>query len=193
MMERRRSEIMSSMTPYWRASFKTVPLEEVEYGRFDAFVMESGPRGSPFIGYDLSRPRPIAHDEGKPLSGTKAGGGAFDGRAVLDTITDSRNVVVSGLPAGFKLSAGDYVEFRMTLLTRSLHRITADATANSSGVVSLRIMFGLDTQNFNTAAVVDFEKPATVMMIDPGSVQAPKSWGDRSGSFSATEVFIYEP
>ncbi len=120
----------------------------------------------------------------------RQGGGAFNGDAVLQSITSSAAIVVAGLPAGFKLSPGDYVELRMSQLVRSLHRIVENATANASGVVSLSIMFGLDTQHFTTAASVHFEKPSCVMTIDPGSVAAPKSWAGREASFSATEMFF---
>lgn len=190
MMEGRRSELASSLTPYWKASFQSVWLEPKDYGAFDAFVMRASSRGAPFLAHDVFRPRPIAMDTGNPLSGTKSGGGAFTGQAVLQTITNSRQVVISGLPAAFKLTQGDYVEFRMTLLRRSLHRIMTDVTANNFGVATVDIMFGLDTQNFTTASTVHFEQPSTVMAIDPGSVNAPKSWGSREASFSATEIFL---
>lgn len=190
MMEGRRTEMVASMTPYWVASYSTGSLIPVHSGLFDAFAMKADARGAPFLAYDPWRPRPIAMNTGSPLSGTKAGGGAFTGQAVLDEIIDSRNVQISGLPASFKFSAGDYIEFRMSLLVRSLHLVVENATATSGGVATLEIMFGLDTQNFTTSASVHLEKPSAVMMIDPGSVQAPKSLGNREASFSATEVFF---
>ncbi|MDX0016813.1 hypothetical protein GOB19_27970 [Sinorhizobium meliloti] len=190
MMEGRLSEEQAAGTPFWKVQYTTNWMTPAFYGLFDAFVMKSSSRGASFIGYDLFRPRPIAHNNGKPLSGTKAGGGAFNGDAVLQSITSSAAIVVAGLPAGFKLSPGDYVELRMSQLVRSLHRIVENATANASGVVSLSIMFGLDTQHFTTAASVHFEKPSCVMTIDPGSVAAPKSWAGREASFSATEMFF---
>lgn len=190
MMEGRLSEEQAAGTPFWKPQYTTNWMTPAFYGLFDAFVMKSSSRGASFIGYDLFRPRPIAHNNGKPLSGTKAGGGAFNGDAVLQSITSSAAIVVAGLPAGFKLSPGDYVELRMSQLVRSLHRIVENATANASGVVSLSIMFGLDTQHFTTAASVHFEKPSCVMTIDPGSVAAPKSWAGREASFSATEMFF---
>ncbi|AEG58187.1 hypothetical protein [Sinorhizobium meliloti] len=190
MMEGRLSEEQAAGTPFWKAQYTTNWMTPAFYGLFDAFVMKSSSRGASFIGYDLFRPRPIAHNNGKPLSGTKAGGGAFNGDAVLQSITSSAAIVVAGLPAGFKLSPGNYVELRMSQLVRSLHRIVENATANASGVVSLSIMFGLDTQHFTTAASVHFEKPSCVMTIDPGSAAAPKSWAGREASFSATEMFF---
>jgi hypothetical protein len=99
--------------------------------------MQAGGDGETFLAYDVSRPRPIAHDTGEPLFLPRAGGGVFNGEATLQEIVDSRTVVVSGLPANFQLSAGDYLEVRQSILVRSLHRIMADVTANGSGVVTL--------------------------------------------------------
>lgn len=190
-MEGRRTEADSFGTPYWVMSADPGWLEPLDFGKMDAFMMSAGDDGETFLGYDIFRPRPIRMDTGVPLSGTVAGGGGpFTGQGTLDTITDSRTVVVGGLPAGFLLSAGDYIEFRMTAFLRSLHRIVADATADGTGVVTLSIKYGLDTQHFTTAAVVNFEKAACVMQIDAGSYSGAKSWQNRSPSFSATEVFI---
>ncbi|TPL06690.1 hypothetical protein [Mesorhizobium sp. B2-4-11] len=192
-MEGRRTEGQSVGTPWWTANYKPGWLEPANIGLLDAFMMQAGDDGETFLGYDVFRPRPILMDTGAPLSGTKAGGGAFNGTATLNSITNSRTVVIGGLPAGFQFSPGDYIEFRMTALMRSLHRIMAPATANGSGIVTLSIKYGLDTQNFTTSSVVNFEKASCVMQIDPGSYSGTKSWESRSPSFSATEVFIYEP
>lgn len=189
-MEGRRTEADSFGTPYWTGAWEAGWLEPRDYGKMDAFMMSAGDDGETFLGYDEFRPRPIRMDTGSPLSGTVAGGGAFTGQGTLNTITNSRTVIVGDLPAGFLLSRGDYIEFRMSAFLRSLHRIQADATANGSGVVTLSIKYGLDTQHFTTAAVVNFEKAACVMQIDPGSYSGVKSWTSRSPSFSATEVFI---
>lgn len=190
MMEGRRSETMASLTPYWTAAYATGFLLPEQSGLFDAFMMKASSRGAPFLAYDPFRPRPIAMNKGVPLSGTKSGGGAFNGQAVLQTIVDSRQVIISGLPAAFKFLPGDYIEFRKNLLVRSLHRVMEPATANNFGTVTLSIMYGLDTQTFSTASTVHLEKASAVMMIDPGSASASKSLSSREASFSATEVFF---
>lgn len=189
-MEGRRTEAQSFGTPYWTARYTAGLLGFEDFGKLDAFIMSAGDDGETFLGYDVFRPRPIAMNTGTPLSGIKAGGGAFNGTAILTAITNSLTVTVGGLPAGFILSPGDYVEFRMSAPVRSLHRITTAATANGAGVVTLSIKYGLDTQHFTTAAIVNFEKPACVMQIDPGSFSGPKSKRYGNQSFSATEVFF---
>lgn len=188
-MEGRRSEMQAFGTPYWTASFSTGTLLPAQSGLFDAFMMKADARGSTFLAYDVSRPRPIAMDKGKALSGTKAGGGSFNGDVAFSAVT-ATTLSITGLPAGFKFSPGDYIEVRKSALVRSLHRVTEPATANSSGTVTISIMYQLDTQNFNASCTGHLEKPSCVMMIDPGSAQATKSLGSRDTSFTATEVFF---
>ncbi|EJN04228.1 putative carbohydrate binding protein [Phyllobacterium sp. YR531] len=115
---------------------------------------------------------------------------SFVGSGVLQAITNAFTIVVNGLPDGFKLSVGDYVEIRKSLTVRSLHLITEDAIANSSGVVTLKIKYALDLQTFTLPCTVHFEKASCLMQIDPGSYAGPKSWASREPSFAATEVFF---
>lgn len=187
-MEGRRTESQSTGTPYWISRYQAGRLEQRDYGVFDAFIMQAGVDGDYFLGHDVFRPRPIAYGS-TPLSGVKAGGGAFAGQGVVTALTNSRQATLGGLPAGFQLRRGDYVEFRMSDLERSLHRLTEDATADGAGVVSISFRFGLDLQHFDTTAIVNFEKPSCVMQIDPSTVRAVKSWADRSPAFGAQEVF----
>lgn len=183
----RRTETALRGTPYWVASYAAGNLTTAEVGLFDAFNMLASD-GGVFAGYDPARPRPIAYGS-TPLAGVKAGGGAFNGDAVLQSITNPLAIVVNGLPAGFQLSVGDYVEVRKSALVRSLHRITAPATANGAGVVSLAIRFFLDTQTFAAGNTVHFEKSACIMEMDEGSFSLPKSFPHNNVQFTATEQF----
>lgn len=191
-MDGRRTESQVFGTPYWSAKYTAEKLTTIEAAMFDAFRMELED-GCLIEAYDVHRPRPIAYQGANPLSGEKAGGGAFIGDAVLQNITNSRQISVSGLPANFQLSRGDYLEIRKSATKRSLHIIMADAVASAGGVVSLSIRFGLDTGNFTLPCSVRFEKPTCLMAIDKGSLSLPKSWPNYTVSFSATEMFPNEP
>lgn len=192
-MEGRRTEAQSFGTPWWAASFSAPWLSERDFGKMDAFMMMAGDSGEVFRAHDPFRPRPIAWSEvhgNAPLSGTRAGGGAFDGTATLETITNSRQVSISGLPANFQLRAGDYVEFAMSETVISLHRLVEDVLGGSGGTATLKFRYGLDLDHFDEAAEVNFEKPSCLMQIDPGSYRGPKAWSARNPSFSASEVFF---
>lgn len=159
------------------------------FGLFDAFIMKADARGKPLLAHDVFRPRPIAMDTGAPLSGTKAGGGPFNGDVFFQAVS-ANTLYLGGLPAGFIFTAGDYVEVRASVLKRSLHRIIEPTVSDANGFATVEIMYPLDTQNFNATCTGHLETPSCLMMIDPGSVTAPKSWGSREGSFSATEIFF---
>jgi hypothetical protein len=186
-MEGRRTETQFFGTPYWTANYQATWLDRDKFGEMDAFVM----RGREiFLGYDAFRPRPIAMDTGVPLSGTKAGGGAFNGDAFLQAITGTTQLNVGGLPAAFVFSYGDYVELRMSSLKRSLHRIVSPAISDAGGFVTLEVRYPIDRDHFTSSATVHFEKPSCTMQIDPGSYSGAKSWDNREPSFTATEVFV---
>ncbi len=186
----RKTETADFGTPYWRLySAQSIHLEPDQIDEADAFFTEASKGGNVFVCHDAYRPRPRAYGD-IPLSGTKAGGGAFTGAAVLTTVTDSRTIVVSGLPASFALNRGCLIEVNKSSSVRSLHRVMADATANGSGVVTLTIDFPLNTTVFTSGnSTIQLEKPSCLMMLDPGW-SMPKAWSDRVASFSATEVFL---
>jgi hypothetical protein len=192
-MEGRRTEAQQWGTSWWRASYAAPWLSDRDFGIMDAFMMRAGDSGEVFRAYDPFRMRPIAWLEANgnvPLSGTRAGGGSFNGTATLASISNSRQISISGLPANFQFRAGDYVEVVKSASLISLHRIVEDVAAGSGGTATLKIRYGLDTTVFAGATVVNFEKPSCLMQIDPGSYSGPKAWSSRNPSFSAQEVFF---
>lgn len=188
-MTDRASETADFGTPYWRlVSAVTGPLLDAEIDEAETFLQAASRGGACFACHDVYRPRPRAYGSA-PLTGTRAGGGAFDGTATLLLVDDSRTITVSELPAGFEVNKGALVEIRKTTFTRSLHRVMAPAVASAGGVVTLSIDFALDTGVFTAAnSIVNFEKPACIMQLQPG-FSMPKRRGARVASFTAQEVF----
>jgi hypothetical protein len=186
----RKTESADFGTPYWRLYAAQTPyLSDAQIDTADVFFTLASKGGNVFACHDYYRQRPRAYGQ-VPLSGTKAGGGSFNGAAVLSSVTDSRTIVVSGLPAAFALNAGCLIEINKSSTVRSLHRVMADATANGSGVVTLTIDFPLNTSVFTSAnSTVQLEKPSCLMMLDIGW-SVPKGWNERVASFTATEVFF---
>lgn len=180
-MEGRRTETRTFGTPYWRAEYRMIYLPDRAAGQADAWIRKVESRGGVFRAYDISRPRPIEF-AATPLTWTPN----------LTSITNGgRTIGIAGVPGDAQFREGDYVAFKMASdLVVSLHTITADAKANSSGIVSLTIDAALDTQHFTTAALPIFEKPYCLMQ--PFNWSGAKSWASRNPSFSAQEVFFYE-
>lgn len=190
-MEGRRTEADKFGTPYWRAVYRSTALTPLQMGQLEAFLMQCGDGGEVFRAYDASRPRPIEYEtaDHAPLSGVRAAGGAFNGTATI-TARTATSLTVSGLPANFQFRAGDYVEVRKTAALISLHRIVSDVQASAGGFATLPIRYALDLQAFTPPLTANFEKPACLMQVVAGSVDASKPLVERRGSFSAEEVFV---
>ncbi|KFC62782.1 hypothetical protein FF80_03349 [Devosia sp. LC5] len=191
-MEGRRTEAQIFGTSWWAASYSAPFLSEIDFGKMDAFMMTAGDSGEVFRAYDPFRPRPIAWTLANgdvPLSGDRAGGGAFDGTATI-TARTATTLTISGLPANFQFRAGDYVEVVKSETVISLHRIVADVQADILGIVTLAIRYALDLQTFTLPLTANFEKPSCLMQVDPASYRGPKAWSARNPSFSAQEVFF---
>lgn len=188
-MQDRASETVDFGTPYWSLKSARTPwLTNSELDLADAFLQEAALGMTVFECHDVYRPRPTSYG-GAPLSGVKAGGGAFDGTATLAAVNDSRTIVVTGLPAGFQINRGCLVEIRKSGTVRSLHRITTAAVASAGGEVTLSILFALDTGVFTAAnSIANFERPSCLMKLMPG-FNVPKGRSSRSARFSAKEVF----
>lgn len=188
-MQGRDTETADFGTPYWRLKTARTPwLTNAEIDIAETFFHRALIGKTVFECHDIYRPRPSAYG-GTPLSGSRAGGGAFDGTATLEEVTDSRTIVVSGLPAGFEINQSCHVEIRKSETVRSLHRITAAATADAGGEVTLSIAFALDTAVFTAAnSTVNFERPSCLMLLSQGA-GVPKARSNRRASFSATEIF----
>lgn len=167
---------------HWTCDFEFIFMNNKLDAKTQSAMMKIGPGGNSFLCYDLLRCRPLLENNGVPLTVPTG---------LLATITDSLNVTVSGLQVGFRLSDGDYIEFRNEFDQRQLTVIGTDATANGSGVVDLVLNYPLDVQNFPTGSIVNFEKPACVMkriQLNSRSVSRVHA----SGGFSAEEVFGHE-
>lgn len=179
-MQGRRTEKRVHGTPYWRASYQAGWQYESGIGKAEAFIRRVLSRGRVFRAHDLLRPRPIEF-AGTPLTWSPS----------IVSITDAHTVVVAGVPNLAQFREGDYVEFAMVPLVVSLHSIAADVQANGAGQVTLSIDPALDLQHFTDDAVPNFEKPSCIMQ--PFDWQNAKSWQSRNPSWSAQEVFFYEP
>ncbi len=144
--------------PYWDISITTANLQRrtSRYRLWRSFL--DSLRGQKKIGlfYDADAPRP-ANYIGGIVGMTKAGGGSFDGTGDVDTVTNIRQVTISGLPASFVLLNSDYIEFRKGGRS-SLHRLISDSTANGSGVVAIYFEPAL-SQYFDATSTFNLEKP----------------------------------
>lgn len=181
-MEGRRTESAVFGEAYWIASFQTPFLSPEQMGIIEAWSQQLAGAAGQFLMYDKSRPRPLS--AGETVLPDNAGG-----LATIDTIVDGKTLNISGLPPGFVLSVGDYVEIRQSTGTRALRTLAIAVTADSSGEATLNLTVAINTDVFTSTAQAVFEKPSCVMQIE-GDFSLDKAWSARTASFSATEVFL---
>jgi hypothetical protein len=168
-------------SPLWtlRASTKPLSPNNLDAWRARLNQLENGLQT--FWGYPMSRCFPIAYPNGSWPTG-----GAFNGSAVLSSINPNRKaIVLQALPAGFKLSTGDYLS-----IAGDLHQVMESAIANGSGITGeFEIRPHLWPAVTAPTPGVLLKQPACQMAIVPGSVASDaQSGGWGSISFSAMEA-----
>lgn len=155
--------------PLWRArwSFGDQTLVATTEA-WRAFVSRCRGVQLPWYAGDRGRPYPLSASDG--FDGlTRAGGGAFDGTASAWSVNADRDQpTLTGLPAGFVLSIGDYVMWKWTTSTeprRSLHRVVEAATGDGAGAITVAVEPPLPTL-IPAEAVADLARPVCIMRLD---------------------------
>lgn len=167
-------------SPLWqlKAQSKQLRPNTLDYWRARLAALENGLQT--FYGYPLSRTYPIAYPNGSWPTG-----GAFSGSAVLATINANRKAVtLSGLPAAFALSVGDYVS-----IAGDLHQVMEAATASAGGLTPEFEVRPHIWPSVTAGAAAAVYRPSCIMSIVPGSVASDSDltgWG--SLSFQAIEA-----
>ena len=90
----------------WRGSFQTdITVDRAEAGRLQALLSILDRAGASFLVYDPAKQYPADDPDGAALAGLTPSVRSFD-------LDDARLVALQGLPANFRLAAGDYVGWR---------------------------------------------------------------------------------
>jgi hypothetical protein len=154
-----RIETQELGAPKWVGQWTTRPKDVIGAGKWQAFWDQLRGGGRGFLGFDPWRPFPASYPTGAL---------GFSGQASIVTITNPNQMTISGLPTGFILLQGDYMEVRQANDVRSLHRISADVTvAGATAAVTFEPW--LNTDVFTTAAIINFVRPSCIMLPDPNS------------------------
>jgi hypothetical protein len=172
---------ISAGLPRWTAQWTLANgLGRADSDEWEAFIASLKGSQRSFLGKDYRRPFPKLYLDG--FGGlSRAGGGAFDGSLTSwsQTIaTDGQALLtLNGLPAGFTLSLGDYLDFRWTTLAtprRALVRMLEPATSNGAGVISgISVEPAVPVLVVPPAAVAHLDDPACVMRLLPDTRISP--------------------
>lgn len=145
----------------WRGTVTLGRLTYAEAGEVEGLIDVLREAGNTFLAYDTRRPYPLA-------SGVSAGGAV----SIRTLNGNNRGLSLQGMPAGYVLTRGDYLEFDYgaSPQRKALHRILEGTVANGSGNT---VAFDV-TPNIRPGAVVgasvNLTRPAFKAQIVPGSV-----------------------
>ena len=151
----------------WTGSVSLGALTLPESATPEVLLDVLGPPGRSFYAYDTRRPAPLADPTGTIL------GAATPSISTLHA--NNRDIALTGLPAGYVLTRGDYLAFTASG-SRALHRIvTASVTANGAGTtpnfeVTPRIRPGA-----SIGLAVTLVKASCKAVLVPGSVSKGRS------------------
>lgn len=157
-------------TPLWRASYQTRQLRpnEMDMWKAKTKALEGGLKQ--FIAYPLSRCYPIAYPKGRGL-------GNVSNLKVSSIGADRKTITMSGRPAGYIFSVGDYIQIG----TRNLHQIVGVDGLN----VEFRPHLWPETAVNDAVKVVN---PYCIMAIVPSSLQTGTDSQFARGSISFQAV-----
>jgi hypothetical protein len=132
--------------------------------RADAEVLMSvlRPGGRTFLAYDRRRPAPLADPAGRILGATVP---------VIDAIPNPRELRLSGLPARYVLTRGDYLAYSRPGGGRALHQVVDTLViASEAGLTPTFEVNPPVPADAVTGAAVSLVKPALKAMFVPDSV-----------------------
>lgn len=164
---------ISAGFPLWGAEWALPTSGEERADEWRAWISAQRGPGKLFFGSEQARPYPRAYPNG--FGGmVRAGGGAFDGKAITWAVNGTRDVLtLTGLPAALALTWGDYVGFEWLTLgqpRRALARCVEKATGSGAGAVAVTFeppLFPMVPAD----AVATLARPNCLMKLVPGETQ----------------------
>lgn len=145
----------------WRGTVTLGRLTYAEAGEVEALIDVLREAGNTFMAYDVRRPYPILHPGGA--------GGAVTIKAIA---ANNRELSLQGMPAGFVMTRGDYIQFNYGSVPRrtALHRVVVGAVADGAGVASDIEVTPNIRPGASVGIGVDLTRAACKAQIVPGSV-----------------------
>ncbi len=117
--------ISAALAPMlWTAEVRLGVMMMAESAQFEALLDVLRATGRTFYAYDVRRRFPMADPTGSILGSSAP---------VIASLPNAREITISGLPAGYQLTAGDYLSFDYGG-RRALHRLVSGAVASGGGV-----------------------------------------------------------
>ena len=150
----------------WQGSITLTPNTHAAMAQAEARLSTLRQAGRAFYMYDGRKQFPAADPTGSIL------GAATPTLSVVGA--NRRDITISGLPANYVLSDGDYLSFIYNTSRFALHQIVQGATASGAGLATVEVTPHI-RENFSLTAVT-LIRPYCKAVVLPGSY-APSSGG----------------
>ncbi len=151
----------------WRGRITLGRMTRTEVGRPEVLMDLLRQAGRSFLIYDRYRTNPLLDPAGTILGAASV--------IILALGGDARELSLAGLPAGYTLSAGDYLSFDYgtSPVRRALHRVVpATVVANGSGQTALFEITPSIRPGASAGAAVALNKAWCKAVMIPGSIEA---------------------
>lgn len=167
-------------TPRWQGE-ATLNVAFEDAAGVDALIGSLLGSINAFQGYDLARSYPKADPDGATLGSSSV--------TIHSVGSDGKSLKLTGLPAGYVLSVGDYISVPSR---KALHQVVEASTANGSGVSPsfFEVRPPIRAGTIATDAVV-LKKPYGFFRMVPGSLSPRSKTANVNGqiSFRFSQVF----
>lgn len=145
--------------PIWTASFTTPPMRHAMCVEMEALLNSLDGMVNPIWVRDTRREYPAAYPAG----------GFADSGSITTWGASGKSVSLSGLPANFALSRGDYFSYALSG-KRYLHQVMESIAASAAGATGdFEIRPHYPTGAGGTVAV-SFATPIMNFIVDPGTI-----------------------
>lgn len=151
-------------TRLWQGEVQLGPMTRTEAARVRSLLDVLRGAGRSFFVYDAATPAPL-QDPDLAFLGTAA--------PTLHTVGgDGRSLRVTGLPAGYVLSAGDLLSFSYLSapMRYALHRVVTETVADGTGLTPLFEVTPNVRPGASAGAAVTLDRPWCKALLVPGSV-----------------------
>jgi hypothetical protein len=169
----------------WELALTTGPLNETNYSRWHAWYLSLRGGQQSFKGRDLRRCYPLAY--GKHVLDLTVGGLPFDGSCSVTAVGGS-TIALSGLPANYAVSIGDYVSFDW-LGGRALVKALEAVTGSGGGTIGSLTVGPWQRTGGAVPAAATVVKAWCLMRPKPGSWSGDRTVHDPV-SFEAIQTLV---
>lgn len=145
------AQVMENAVPLWMAEYQVVPMYADDFQRFQAWLNSLRGGQKMFWGYDPAREYPAYYGASAPAASC----------TLATTVSSGFSIALSGLPSGYRFTAGDLVSVR-TATSRSLHEVQEDVTATTSATITVEPRVSI---TLTSGAQVDLVRAAAKMRL----------------------------